>query len=135
MHKSPPIACISLLLSLFLSLAVQGGSTMSTNCGIYTKEQAKAGAKLYKEHCLICHDKKYFKPVLKTWEGRTLALLFETMSTTMPETNPASLPRQNYVDILAYILSLSKYPAGDTKLDYRNKSLENTTIKARVKPK
>jgi len=131
MHTSTLLAC----LSMCLGLAVQAGDIPSINNGIYTKEQAKTGARLYKEHCLICHDKKYFKPVLKSWEGRTLALLFETMSTTMPETNPAGLPRKVYVDILAYILSLSKYSAGDAKLDYRNEALNNITIEARIKKK
>jgi len=122
-------------LGLCLSFAVYAEEYPNINDGIFTKEQAKKGAKLYKEHCLICHNKKYFKPVLKAWEGRTLALLFETMSTTMPETNPAGLPRKTYVDILAYILSLSKYSAGETKLDYRNKALNNITIEARVRTK
>ena len=131
MRASALLACIGFC----LTLGIEAGENLSINSGIYTKEQAKAGAKLYKEHCLICHDKKYFRPVLKTWEGRTLALLFETMSTTMPETNPAGLPRKSYVDMLAYILSLSKYSAGDSKLDYRNKALENITIEARVKAK
>ena len=122
-------------IGLCFSFACQAGDDATINDGVYTKEQAKTGAKLYKEHCLICHDKKYFRPVLKTWEGRTLALLFETMSTTMPETNPAGLPRKSYVDILAYILSLSKYSPGEKKLDYRNKTLDNITIEARVKTK
>lgn len=117
------------------SLAILGEEPLSTNSGVYTKEQAKKGAKLYKTNCLICHDKKYFKPVLKTWEGRTLEMLYETMSTTMPETNPAGLPRQDYVDILAYILSLSKYPVGESKLDYRNKALVSIKIEANKKKK
>ncbi len=122
-------------LACCISPAILGNDARSLNSGVYTKEQAKKGARLYKTNCLICHDKKYFKPVLKTWEGRTLALLYETMSTTMPETNPAGLPRQDYVDILAYILSLSKYPAGDSKLDYRNEALGDIYIKAMDKTK
>ena len=131
MHHKPLLIC---LMSCF-SFAIFAGESLSINSGVYTKEQAKKGAKLYKTNCLICHDKKYFKPVLKTWEGRTLAMLYESMSTTMPETNPAGLPRQAYVDVLAYILSLSKYPAGDSKLDYRNDALESINIETRVKPR
>jgi mono/diheme cytochrome c family protein len=40
------------------------------NDGVYTKEQAKVGEALYSQHCILCHDKKYFRPVLNRWEGQ-----------------------------------------------------------------
>ena len=131
-NKLKPLIALSVFILNCGSLALADQNN-TINTGIYTKEQAKEGAALYKANCLICHDKKYFKPVLKTWRGRTLGQLYETMSTTMPETNPAGLPRQNYVDILAYILSLSKYSSGDKKLDFRAKALDNIIIAPRNK--
>lgn len=101
------------------------------NDGIYTEEQAEAGEELYAEHCLTCHDKKYFRPVLKAWEGQPLGVLYTVMSASMPETNPGALPRADYVDILAYILSLSRYPAGDVELDYRDGVLDEIVISGR----
>jgi hypothetical protein len=50
------------------------------------------------------------------------------MSTAMPQTNPGSLPLKDYVDILAYMLSLNRYPAGDKALTNDNKELDNITI-------
>jgi hypothetical protein len=49
----------------------------------------------------------------------------------MPETNPGALPRKDYVDILAYILSLSRYPAGDAELDYKDGVLDEIVISGR----
>ncbi|MDZ7644513.1 MAG: cytochrome c [Woeseiaceae bacterium] len=99
--------------------------------GIYTEEQAEAGEALYEVHCLTCHNKRYFRPVLKRWEGQPLSMLYLIISTSMPESDPASLRQEEYIDILAYILSLSRYPAGDTELDYRDDALEQIKVAPR----
>lgn len=101
------------------------------NDGIYTEAQAEAGEALYEQHCLTCHDRKYFRPVLKTWSGQPLGVLYTMMSASMPQSNPGSLPRRDYVDILAYILSLNRYPAGDTELSYEGGVLDEITITGR----
>jgi mono/diheme cytochrome c family protein len=100
----------------------------TTNDAIYSKSQAEAGEQLYQDHCLLCHDKKYFRPVFKTWEGKSLGMLNTVMNTSMPLNNPASLALQDYVDILAYMLSLNRYPAGDEPLPNDNDVLETITI-------
>jgi S-disulfanyl-L-cysteine oxidoreductase SoxD len=116
---------------LLLVAAATGAEPRTINDAVYTDDQAEAGEKLYAEHCLACHDKKYFRPVLKAWEGQRLGLLYTVMSTSMPESNPGALPRKDYVDILAYILSLNRYPAGDTELDYKDGVLDDIVISAR----
>ena len=103
----------------------------TVNDGVFTKEQAKVGEQLYAEHCMLCHDKKYFRPVLKRWDSQPLGIIFTVMSTSMPETNPGFLYEKEYVDILAYILSLSRYAPGDTELDYENGALNEITIAPR----
>ena len=103
----------------------------TVNDGVFTKEQAKVGEQLYAEHCLLCHDKKYFRPVLKRWDSQPLGIIFTVMSTSMPETNPGFLYEKEYVDILAYILSLSRYAPGDTELDYENGALNEITVAPR----
>jgi len=116
---------------LLLAAAGAGADPRTINDAIYTDEQAEAGEKLYAEHCLTCHDKRYFRPVLKAWEGQPLGLLYTVMSTSMPESNPGALPRKDYVDILAYILSLNRYPAGQSELDYKDGVLDGIVISAR----
>jgi len=105
----------------------------TVNDGVYTEEQADVGEALYKEHCLLCHDKKYFRPVLERSAGQPLGIMFTVMSTSMPENNPGFLSQKESVDILAYILSLSRYAPGDTDLDYRDGALNEVIVEARKK--
>jgi len=103
----------------------------TVNDGVYTEKQADTGEVLYSQHCLLCHDKKYFRPVLERWEGQPIGVLFTVMSTSMPESNPGFLSEKEYVDILAYILSLSRYAPGDTELDYQDGALNELMVEAR----
>ena len=127
---------MNLLRTIFAVLAISICSTTSAdprtvNDAVYSKVQAKIGEKLYADNCLLCHDKKYFRPVLKRWEGQSLSVLFTVMSTTMPESNPGFLSEKEYVDILAYILSLSRYAPGETELDHQNGALDEVMVAAR----
>ena len=103
----------------------------TVNDAVYSEAQAEVGEKLYAEHCILCHDKKYFRPVLQRWEGQPLGIMFTIMSTSMPESNPGFLTEKEYVDILAYILSLSRYAPGDHELDYRDGALNDIVVAAR----
>jgi len=120
----------SALLCLLLG-SIVSADPRSVNDGVYTEDQADVGEALYKEHCLLCHDKKYFRPVLKRWEGQPLSIMFTVMSTSMPESNPGYLSQKEYVDILAYILSLSRYAPGDTELDQADGALNELMVEAR----
>ena len=119
-------AAAALLAGFLVTPAVAEQQTI--NDAVYSKAQAEVGEELYKDNCLTCHDKKYFRPVLKRWDGQPLGLFFTVMSASMPESNPGSLPDDQYVDILAYILSLSRYPAGDDALSHADGALDNITI-------
>ncbi len=114
-----------------LAGATASAEPRTINDQVYSKAQAKIGEKLYADQCLLCHDKKYFRPVLKRWEGQPISVLFTVMSTSMPESNPGFLTEKEYVDILAYILSLSRYAAGDAELDYKDGALNELTVEAR----
>lgn len=118
-------------LTMILVALAAWAEPRSVNDGVYTRDQAKTGEALYAEHCLQCHDTKYFRPVLKRFEGQPIGIMYTVMSTSMPESNPGYLSEQEYVDILAYILSLSRYPRGDAPLDYQNGALNELMIEAR----
>ena len=121
----------SLTALMLLSWAGASADPRTVNDGVFTKEQAKVGEALYAEHCLLCHDKKYFRPVLQRWQGQPISVMFIVMSTSMPESNPGFLSEKENVDILAYILSLSRYAPGDTELDYRDGALNDLVVEAR----
>jgi mono/diheme cytochrome c family protein len=99
-----------------VSASALAGGTSTTADGVYTRDQAKSGEDLYEVHCLTCHDKKYFRPVLKRWHGQPVSILFDVMAGSMPESNPGGLLDDEYLDILAYIFSRSRYPAADEPL-------------------
>ena len=124
----------AILFVVFCSItALHAQENITTNDKIFSKQQAKIGATLYKNNCLICHDKKYFRPVFKAWDGQSLGTFYLVMSSSMPESNPGSLSQQEYVDILAYILSLNRYSSGEDVLLPSTEILNKITISARKK--
>jgi len=92
-------------------------ATPSLKEGVFTKQQAKSGKRLYKNYCASCHEGNYFSSVLLAWRGETLVGLYDIIINEMPENDPGALERKQYTAILAYILSSSKYPVGKTPLD------------------
>lgn len=112
--------------------------------GVYTPEQAKRGATIAARECAICHGATLTtgdegpplagESFLAEWDGQTVDGLFERTSQTMPQADPGKLSGQEYVDILAQILSLNKFPAGKTELESRPELLKQIRIEA-TKPK
>jgi mono/diheme cytochrome c family protein len=120
------------IIIMLLSAALTAGADPRTiNDAIYSETQAESGENLYAEHCLTCHDKKYFRPVLRRWEGQPLGVFYTVMVTSMPQSNPGALALDEYADILAYILSLSRYPAGDDPLQSEPEALNEVMIAER----
>jgi len=106
-------AVTSLVLAALGASPALADGQLTTETGVYTKSQAKSGEDLFEEHCLLCHDDKYFRPVLKRYNGQPVSVLFDVMAGSMPESNPGGLLDGEYVDIMAYIFSRSRYPEGD----------------------
>lgn len=113
----------------------------SVAVGAYTDAQAKRGSTLYAEQCASCHGADMsgvadLFPALagdlfiKTWQGKSVGELFEKIGTTMPALDPGSLMPQQSADIVAYMLSVSKYPAGTTELASNVEALKQVTIDA-----
>ena len=78
-----------------------GAQGKTANDGIYSEAQAKRGDVLYKEQCATCHGDNLEgsgpmpalagKDFLASWQGKSVADLFEKTHTTMPATAPGSL--------------------------------------------
>lgn len=94
--------------------------------GVYTEEQAKRGGALYAGECERCHGSQLegadMAPPLSggnfvgNWNGLKLGELVERIKVTMPDGNPGKLSRKETTDIVAYVLSVGKFPAGKTEL-------------------
>lgn len=50
------------------------------------------------------------------WGRRTVGDLYEHLFETMPEDAPGSLTPSQYIDVVAYILRLNGFPAGNAEL-------------------
>jgi cytochrome c len=95
--------------------------------GVFTTEQAARGEKIYAERCARCHGDGLqgveAAPALTgpafygNWEGETLDALFERMRSSMPQEAPGSLSRAQNADVLAHVLKIGGYPAGQMALD------------------
>lgn len=94
--------------------------------GVYTEAQAERGKEGYGRDCTSCHLDSLGgadmapaltgEAFLTTWNELTVGDLFERVRISMPQDKPAGLSRQQYTDILAYMLQANKFPAGAAEL-------------------
>ncbi len=108
---------------------------------VYTEEQAQRGAALSGPACARCHGDQLTggemaPPLagitfLANWNGATVGDLYERIRVSMPGDNPGSLPRQTIVDVLAQLLRVNGFPAGNTELPRETERLKDIRIEAR----
>jgi mono/diheme cytochrome c family protein len=115
-------------LAKFGAIAEQSppSETRSVWDGVYTEEQSKRGETLYTKECASCHGDTLIGgggaaaltggTFLSNWNGLTLGDLFERIRKTMPQGSIGKLTRQQDADVLAFLLSFNKFPAGKTEL-------------------
>ena len=93
----------------------------------YSEVQASRGQRAYDDYCALCHG-----PILEgrssvplsgaafkaRWvtAGRTVDEFYYIVRTQMPIDRPASLSKQQYIDIVAYVLKINGYHAGQQEL-------------------
>ena len=96
----------------------RASSQSSVLDGVYTSRQASSGDRTFQQACAACHDTREFSGARfrLRWSGLNIGEMFDIVATLMPEDNPGSLSPEQYVDVLAYILSLNEYPVGDEPL-------------------
>ena len=89
----------------------------TVNDGVYSASQASRGQALFQSICTTCHDTGRFTgdEFVSAFSGKPLSELFKALQ-TMPEDNPGSLNAQQYDDVIAFFLSLNKFPAGAEEL-------------------
>ena len=102
--------------------------------GVYTEEQSKRGEEIYKKECAACHGDSLAGgesapaltggAFLANWNGLTLGDLFDRIRKTMPQSAPGRLSRQQNADILAFMLSANKFPAGKAELYKQSEMLK-----------
>jgi mono/diheme cytochrome c family protein len=120
-------AALGAVLATGMGLAiVQAQSALTTWDGVYTKAQAQRGNELLTSgQCRTCHTETLgggagipaivglefqFK-----WDGKPVAELYDYIQTKMPPGAPGSLSDQKVADIVAALLAVDGYPAGEGK--------------------
>lgn len=133
MKKASVLLGSALIASSFFAVRAQEpAESRSVWDGVYTEEQSKRGEEVYKKECAACHGAELTggesAPPLTggafqaNWNGLTLGDLFDRIRKTMPQAKPGSLTRQQGSDVLAFMLSANKFPAGKTEL-YRQSEM------------
>ncbi len=120
------------------SLAASPTSAAPQSSGLYTAVQAARGQALYDKKCAECHGAQlegasskplaYSLFMLRWGQGdRTVDELYYITRTQMPYGQGNTMTRQQYIDIIAYILQVNGYPAGAKEL------LANPAVLKRIK--
>jgi cytochrome c5 len=113
--------------------------------GVFTKAQADRGKEAYSRACTYCHrddlsGNEDGAPALRgavfseRWKDRPLSEFYFVLRETMPQDDPASLTAKAYVDIISFILSGNKMPAGDVELPPDMETLSRITLTPGPRP-
>jgi mono/diheme cytochrome c family protein len=104
--------------ALILAATLSAQETKSVKAGVYTAAQADRGIALFRSKCASCHAPNRFTDDLfySSFAGKPLWEMFDVISDSMPEDNPGSLKNEEYADVIAYLLKLNNFPAGEAEL-------------------
>ncbi len=119
-------SCVILLLSIALTTTVRA-QDKTVNDGVFTEAQATSGQTVYDAQCKTCHNMRFYRDTLRSWNNQPLLYLWESIMGTMPADNPGSLMFEEYTNVIAYILQEQGFPAGDSELDPDN-GMESISI-------
>jgi len=91
----------------------------------YTAAQAAAGRTVFNAECAVCHGNTLTNGTMApplagesfhtAWAGRSVRALYDSAK-AMPPANPSSLSDDTYASIVAYMLEVNGYAAGETAL-------------------
>ena len=106
--------------------------------GVFTEDQAQRGMATYEQECSQCHLEDLLgdgiapaligAPFHFRWSDLSVGDMLVAIRTTMPQGAPASLSPRAYADIVAYMLQVNDFPAGDTELPTSVDDLEGIII-------
>ena len=101
-------------LALSCAAGVSAQDKKSVKAGVYTAAQADRGQTVFRSKCASCHAPNRFTDDLfyTSFAGKPLWEMFDVISDSMPEDNPGSMKKEEYADVIAYLLKLNNFPAG-----------------------
>jgi len=92
----------------------------------FTVEQVARGRDEFRGSCGECHSTGEFRgrTFLFRWRRQTAWDFFRQIVTTMPEDAPGSLPDRAYADVIAFVLEMNGYAAGNAELPATEEALD-----------
>ncbi len=112
------VGCFALV--LVRELPTSGGALPAPS---FTVGQSRAGQSLFYANCAECHGAELqgqYGPALAGSDGnlqwQTIKKVYAFATTQMPFGNAGGLPREEYVDIMAFLMQSHGHPAGTTPL-------------------
>ena len=135
-------AALATVIAFTCTASAQGGAQSgspaapaagSTLAGVYTDVQAGRGETVFRASCLECHvPSDYQGDAFKAkFVGGTAFDMFEQIRTSMPQSNPGSLSRQQYADLIAYLFQLNALPAGKNELGTEADALKAIKVESK----
>ena len=112
------VLVVGLISAGWLSVPAGAQSGASVADGVFTEAQASRGEATFRRVCSACHDTGEFSGgrFRLTWVGQSAGDLYDTIATLMPEGDPGSLTPAQYAAVVAYLLQVNGYPAGESDL-------------------
>jgi len=92
------------------------GQPSSLSDGIFTQTQANSGGDLYLAYCSHCHSEDFYQDIEISWAGMSVLDYWYRLRGTMPADNPRSLSDIEYLELVAWVLSVNGYPDGNAPL-------------------
>src|SRR5262245_44406806 len=126
--KSNVVTAISTALSTGAASAIALAGSLTTSDGVCSEAQAARGKVVYDKSCVNCHPVECYRDRLTRYENKSVGALFETVSVSMPQDNAGSLLTSEYLDVLAYIFSVTGSPTGKGELTTDN--MESINVSA-----
>lgn len=135
MHFRPDTLFLAgiLVTATTLPLAAQNGAvaTRTTQDTVFSEAQAERGRGVFSRVCSECHTRGQFTAsdgFQLDWDNRTFLEAVGQLRATMPQNDPGSLTRRDYVDILTYLLRENGVPTGATDLATTDEGLQAVRI-------
>ena len=111
----------------------------SSDDGLYSAAQAARGEETYQQFCSVCHGARLqgtpAAPLTgETFRGRwedgrhTLDDLYYIIRSLMPNNAPGSLSKAQYAEVVAFILKVNNYPAGEDELVPKAAAMKAVTL-------
>jgi len=120
--RSPSVVVACLVLGGCSSLGAgtpeEGPPARAATVASFTESQVERGLAVYRDVCVECHYRSDFRGTQFQfeWRRRSVGDFYQTIVESMPEDDPGGLDLQGYIDVVAFLLSLNGFSAGNDEL-------------------